>query len=64
MNRKAFILTGGRLIVLGGIAASAGYLITNKKVDVACTVSSACAKCHRLEGCSLPQAEEVRDEQK
>ena len=64
MNRKAFILTGGRLIILGGIAASAGYLIANNKVDASCTVSSSCEKCNRLSGCNLPQAEEVKDEQK
>lgn len=64
MNRKDFILTGGRIIILGGIAASAGYLIVKKKIDTTCSVSSACEKCSRLSDCDLPQTKEVRDEDK
>lgn len=64
MNRKEFILTGGRIIILGGIVTSAGYLIVNKKVDATCSVSSSCEKCVRFSDCDLPQTKEVRNEHK
>lgn len=64
MNRKEFLIAGGRIFILGGMAASAGYLILNNKVDVNCTASSSCTKCSRLSECELPEAEEVKNEQK
>ena len=64
MNRKEFIKTGGRLILLSGIAASAGYLVINNRVDAKCTVSSTCVSCGKFSKCELPQAKEVKDGKK
>ncbi len=61
MNRKKFIQTGGRLLLLGGIAASTGYLVVNKKVTTACSVSPVCENCGKFSKCELPQAKEVKN---
>lgn len=64
MNRKEFFKTGGRLLILGGLATSTGYLAINKKIDKSCTISPSCGKCGRFSNCDLPQAKEVNNEQK
>jgi positive regulator of sigma E activity len=61
MNRKDFFRTGGRLLLLGGITTSAGYLLVNKKVTASCSVSPACNNCGEFSKCELPQAKEVKD---
>jgi len=61
MNRKEFFNTTGRLLILGGITASAGYLVLNKKVTAACSVSPTCNSCGKFSKCDLPQAKEVKD---
>jgi len=61
MNRKEFFNTTGRLLILGGITASAGYLVLNKKVSAACSVSPTCNSCGKFSKCDLPQAKEVKD---
>ncbi|MFW6277628.1 MAG: hypothetical protein ACOC1J_03065 [Prolixibacteraceae bacterium] len=60
MNRKDFIKTGGRLILLGGITASAGYLVLNKQVTATCTVSPTCKDCGKLTDCEKPEIKEER----
>lgn len=62
MNRKDFFNTAGRLLILGGITASAGYLIVNKKVSANCTESSACSNCGKFAKCELPQSKETKEE--
>jgi hypothetical protein len=64
MNRKDFIKTTGRILILGGMAASTGYLVVNKKVDATCSVSPTCQKCGKFSNCELPQAKEVADGKK
>jgi hypothetical protein len=64
MNRKNFIKTTGRILILSGMAVSTGYLIVNNKVDTTCSVAPTCSKCGKLKGCDLPQAKEVKDGQK
>ncbi len=64
MNRKDFLKAGGRILILGGMAVSTGYLIVNDQVDTTCSVSPTCKKCGKLSGCDLPQAKEVNDGQK
>jgi len=59
MNRKDFFNTAGRLLILGGITASAGYLVVNKKVSATCTESPTCKTCGKFAKCELPQAKEV-----
>ncbi len=61
MNRKDFINTGARIFILGGMAASAGYLAFSKKIDTSCSISPSCKKCDRFSGCDLPQAKEAAD---
>jgi hypothetical protein len=59
MNRKEFFTSAGRLLILGGITASAGYLVLNKKVSALCTVSPTCNSCGKFSKCDLPQANET-----
>ncbi len=61
MNRKDFFNTAGRLIILGGITASAGYLVVNKKVSATCTESPTCKSCGKFAKCELPHAKETKE---
>jgi hypothetical protein len=61
MDRKEFFNTTGRLLILGGITASTGYLVLNKMVSAACSVSPTCNSCGKFSKCELPQAKEVKD---
>lgn len=47
--------------MLGGLTATSGYLILNKKVTASCSVSPTCKNCGKFVKCELPQAKEVRD---
>lgn len=60
MNRKEFLKTGGRILILSGMAATTGYLVVNQKVDTSCSVSPACQKCGQFAKCELPQAVETK----
>ena len=60
MDRKDFLKTGGRLLLLGGITVSTGYLFFNKKVTAGCSVSTTCNNCGRFSECELPQVKEER----
>ncbi|MBW6534694.1 MAG: hypothetical protein K0B11_06770 [Mariniphaga sp.] len=60
MNRKEFFKTGGRILILGAMAATTGYLVVNQQVDTTCSVSPACQKCGQFAKCDLPQAMETR----
>ena len=60
MNRKDFFNTAGRLFILGGITASAGYLVLNNKVTASCSVSPTCNSCGKFSKCDLPQAKETK----
>lgn len=61
MNRKEFFKTSGRLLILGGITASAGYLLVNNKVTASCSVSPACNNCSKISNCVSPEVKEERD---
>jgi hypothetical protein len=61
MDRKEFFTTAGRLLILGGIAASAGYLVVNNKVSANCSVSPTCNSCGKFTKCELPQAIETKE---
>ncbi len=60
MNRKEFIKTTGRILILGGIATSAGYLLINKKVTANCSVSPTCKSCGKISNCENPNVKEER----
>jgi hypothetical protein len=62
MKRKEFIKTTGRLLLLGGIAASAGYLVVNKKVSASCSVSPTCENCGKVSNCVNPEVKQERGE--
>jgi len=64
MKRKDFIKTTSRLLILGGITASTGYLLVNKKVTANCTVSPTCKNCGKFDKCELPQAKETKQSQR
>jgi hypothetical protein len=64
MKRKEFIKTTCRLMLLGGMAVSSGYLIVNNKVTAKCSVSPTCDKCGKFSGCKLPQAKELKNAKK
>jgi len=61
MNRKDFFTTAGRLLILGGITASAGYLVVNNKVTASCSISPTCNNCGNFSKCELPQAKEIKN---
>jgi len=61
MNRKDFFNTAGRLLILGGITASAGYLVVNKKVSANCIESPTCSTCGKFAKCELPKAKENKE---
>jgi hypothetical protein len=60
MNRKDFFKTGGRIFLLGGMAAAAGYLVVNKKVSANCSVSPACNSCGINTDCINPEVKTER----
>lgn len=60
MKRKEFLKTGGRLLILGGMVATTGYLVVSQKVDTTCSVSTACQKCGEFAQCELSQALETK----
>lgn len=62
MNRKEFFKASGRLLILGGITASAGYLVVNKKVTASCSVSPTCNTCGKSSNCENPDVKLVRGE--
>lgn len=48
-------------MILGGIAASAGYLVVSKKVSASCSVSPSCKNCGKVSNCVNPEVKEERD---
>ena len=62
MNRKDFIKTTGRILILGGITTSAGYLVFNKKVEAGCSVSPTCKNCVKVSNCENPEVKQRRGE--
>lgn len=62
MNRKDFFKTGGRLLLLGGITASTGYLLVNKKVTAVCSVSPTCKNCKIYFDCINPEIKIERND--
>jgi hypothetical protein len=63
MNRKEFFKTGGRIILLGGLTASVGYLVVNKKVSASCTISSKCNSCGIYSDCVNPEVKTEREKE-
>ncbi len=58
MDRRNFFKSGGRLFLLGGMAAFTGYLAVNGQVEKrgTCKIASHCKGCTKLTACSDEQA--------
>jgi hypothetical protein len=58
MDRRNFFKSGGRLLLLGGMAAVTGYLAVNGKLEKSgtCKIASHCRGCSKLKACSEDQA--------
>ena len=63
MNRKEFFKTGGRILLLGGLTTSAGYLVVNKKVSASCVISPACNNCAIYTDCISPEVKTEREKE-
>lgn len=57
-NRREFLKTSVRTILLGGLVLGSGYLIFREKPEnnEACNFGFACKNCKRLPACNLPEA--------
>jgi hypothetical protein len=57
-NRREFLKTSARTILLGGLVFGSGYLIFREKPGNAdaCNFDFACKNCKRLSSCNLPEA--------
>ena len=64
MNRKEFFKTTGRMLLLGGMTASAGYLVVNRQVTARCPESLICRDCVKYRRCNEPKAQEERNGRK
>ena len=62
-NRRHFLLAGGRLLALGGLASyAAGQEIKRRRLltDPNCVKLSGCEQCVEFGNCVLPKAERHR----
>jgi hypothetical protein len=68
MERKEFIRTSGRWMILGVLAFITGSLILRKKISVsenACGISKGpCRDCAVLATCTLPEALKIKNNEK
>lgn len=63
MNRKQFIASAGRLVILSVMTALVAMFASRKQVGTVetCGLSGACKQCGKLKNCSLPGAEKERN---
>jgi hypothetical protein len=63
MDRRNFLRNGGRLLMLGGMAAGTGWLVSRGQVGKpgSCSIASRCNGCSKLSGCSDDQAVQFRN---
>lgn len=62
-SRRQFLLAGGRLLALGGLASyAAGQEIKRRRLltDPNCVKLYGCEQCVELGGCTRPKAERFR----
>jgi hypothetical protein len=53
MERRSFLITGARLLLLGGMTATAGYLLAKGKVG---GMEADCRGCPKTKSCGAEQA--------
>ena len=63
MERREFFKKGGRLLLLGGMAAGSAFLVFNGQVEKtgSCKVAAHCKGCSKLTGCKNDQAISFRN---
>ncbi len=63
MDRKQFIKSSGRWILLSAMGIFSGYLVVNHKIgeNEDCRLPG-CSNCSKLKGCGLQQAEKFRQD--
>jgi len=57
-NRRKFLKTGSRYLLLASLAGMSGYLLFRDEGDTVCDFSFGCGKCKRLSKCELSQAKD------
>jgi len=62
MDRNEFFRTAGRLLMLGGIAATGIYLTANNQLSGSshCKQIELCSSCGKFSGCKLSRADKFR----
>jgi hypothetical protein len=60
MERREFIKSIFRNIILTGILLFSGYLIFREKSENACEFDFICKNCKKLSSCDLPEAEQAK----
>ena len=62
MNRRQYLEKLVRSSIFLFLGGTTGLMIYKKKVDMAATrdCSFRCGNCHKLNGCSLPEAKKFR----
>ncbi|NOY95264.1 MAG: hypothetical protein GXO81_02590 [Chlorobi bacterium] len=62
MDRKEFIHSSGRWLLLAIIGLVTGFLALNKRIekDPECVVLPVCRGCNQFSKCTLPQADKQR----
>ncbi len=58
-NRRDFLVSASRKLMLGGLAAMSGYLLFRES-DENCDFVIGCGTCKKLSACRLPEAEDFR----
>lgn len=63
MDRRNFFRSGGRVLILGGLAAGATFLAVNGQIKDTgtCGVASQCNGCSKLSACKEDQAVEFQE---
>jgi len=63
MNRKEFLVTAGRYVLLSGLLLVSGILIKDRHAHPdKCLENPFCKDCGDLDDCSLPQALKVKND--
>jgi hypothetical protein len=68
MDRKEFIRTSGRWVILGALTFFTGGLVVSRRIsgkrDECKVLSGGCRECSFLAKCTLPEAVKLRNNEK
>jgi hypothetical protein len=59
MNRRNFIETSVRVLLISGLAALSGFAVYKMLQPDTCTENPQCKGCGKYKSCSLPQKQKV-----